>query len=123
EPGTIFCGDTAKNNASGFNTIYIIAIDSNAQLLWSIHSDNSNLTGSFSRGIINVENNTIALAGTYRGVLSWDNHTVTQNSFYPNGFLLLADATTGAVFQLDSISATAMISLHNTALDKNGNVY
>ncbi len=123
EAGTVFCGDTVKSNTSGQNnTIYIMAIDSNAQLLWSTYPNNSGLT---SAGLIHVANNTVSLAGTYHNILSWGGHTITvpPNSFYPIGFLLLADASTGAIQQLDSIKSQFIIQPENTALDRNGNVY
>jgi PKD repeat protein len=121
EPGNVFCGDTALNSSGMYYPIFIMALDTDANRLWSKYSTNNQ--GVIGRNISQV-NNTVTVAGTYYGTLSWDGYSITNPGQYPPyGYMLQADAATGTAVQLTSINSTGQFLPTNTALDKNGNLY
>jgi PKD repeat protein len=120
EPGNVFCGDTTLNSSGLYYPMFIMALDTNANRLWSKYSANS-FANAYD---ISQVNNTVTIIGTYYDTLGWDGYTVINPGQYPPyGYMLQADAATGTAVQLTSINATGPFSPTNTALDKNGNLY
>lgn len=120
EPGNVFCGDTSTNVLGQNTSAHIMALDTNAKLLWSNYSGNNQYAVIRT---ISYVNNTIVATGFHHGTLSWDNYTITNPIQYTQGYMLRADGATGVAGQLVNISSSATCQPNNAALDKNGNIY
>jgi PKD repeat protein len=121
EPGIVFCGDTIPNSTGTYIAVFIMALDTNANLLWSNYSANSHLVNIW--GISEV-NNTIAAVGLYGGTLIWSNDTITGPQQGPfNTYMLRLNAITGDAVQLSSFNSSGGLFSRGGILDKNGNLY
>jgi PKD repeat protein len=121
EPGTVFCGDTTPNSTGMYNPAFIMALDTNANLLWSNYSANSHNVNVW--GISEVDN-TIATVGLYGGTLTWNNDTITGPQQAPfNTYMLRVNAATGVAVQLSSFNSSWGLFSEGGILDKNGNLY
>lgn len=120
EVGNVFCNDTCTNTSGAGRTTYMMALDTNASVLWSNYSGSS----SFSEiNSISKKNNTIAAVGRYSGTLTWNSNSLTSIPSYPPGYMLRANAATGAVFQLSQLNSSAVLNTEACLLDKNSNIY
>jgi hypothetical protein len=121
EEGNVFCGDTTPAAPNFFyDPVFIFALDTNANRLWSNYSANSEDVNIWG---ISCGNNTIAAVGPYNGTLAWDNDTITALLVNGVGYMLRVDAATGSVLQLSNISSNGVLNFGNSAIDKNGNLY
>lgn len=119
-PGSVFCGDTAKNLLSPNSTSYLMSLDTNGDFRWSQYAASIYIYGFGSS--ITHSGNTVALFGLYTGNVSWD--TLNINSSTNRGlFLVTADASTGAIKELWGGDASSTTNATSTTIDKNGNIY
>jgi len=122
DTGSVFCGDTVVNNSLN-NVAFLMAIDTNANLLWANHSVKNDF---IIVNDINVLNNIIISSGGYIGNLVWNNLTINNPVWpnYMNGYVLRANAVTGNVLQLEDIDATnGPCLVYNAVIDPNSNIY
>ncbi|HQE11201.1 MAG TPA: PKD domain-containing protein [Flavipsychrobacter sp.] len=122
-PGSVFCGDTAKNTGGPSNYInaYIMALDTNANLLWSKHPVSTNASSITE---IKQRNNIIVAIGQNWDTLHWDGFNLVRVNPCPFiGFMLRADAANGAAQQLVGFSSTWQSIPEDCMIDKNLNAY
>lgn len=120
EVGNVFCNDTCTNLSGTARTAYMMAIDTNASVLWANYSG----TSYFSEiKAISKNNNTVAAVGRYSGTLTWNSNSLTSIQSYPPGYMLRANAATGVVVQLSQLNSSAVLNPEDCFLDKNSNIY
>lgn len=124
DTGTVLCGDTAVNLLGDYATPFLMALDTNGNLKWSQHAASNLLYISPFLNSISNANNTIMATGHFKDSLVWGNKTVVTgfNSF-DKGFIVTADAATGIITSLDTLSATGFVRPDLSYLDKNSNLY
>lgn len=122
-PGTIFCGDTAKNTLGPHPTDYLMALDTNGGFLWSQYAATSNGFGTGIGSSITQRGNTVVVSGMYWGTLSWGTITAPNTTQTYQGYAMSAHASNGTINQLQTFGGSLGTNPSKTVIDKNGNIY
>ncbi|XZF16475.1 T9SS type A sorting domain-containing protein [Chitinophagaceae bacterium MMS25-I14] len=120
-----FLGHTFVTPTNGM-TPFAVSVSSNGTLNWA---SNANVpTAGTKVCAIAYRNNTVALAGLYGGILTWDTDTITAPITMAGTnyiFLTRLNAGTGAEISMDSIASEGTLDNVPTAMtsDRRGNFY
>lgn len=80
QPGSVFCGDTAKNVLGPHQIEYLMTLDTNGGFRWSRYAATANYFTTAQSSAIAQTGNTVVVTGVYRGSLSWGTFSVSDNT-------------------------------------------
>jgi len=122
--GNTFFGHSIVNSSGWSSVNFIVAVDTNGNKIWG---SNASLlptcTYPSNEHDITCLNDTVAFVAMNNGQMQWGGLLQTITGQTAQGFLARFNATTGAIYTLDSITADDLSEPTAVVMDKKGNIF